>query len=149
MDWTDKNKILTEQLEILLALRKKFGKEVIEIASKARLAVHQRWMRELSKGNPPNRPSEVFNHSAYTVTKDGSGSLQYDVLEDSENRFAVNITGCKYADFYKEKGSPDIGYLMHCALDFGEVEAFWPGITLKRTKTLMEGDECCNHCYEL
>jgi len=149
MDWTDEKKILTEQFEILLELRNKFGEDVIEIASQARLAVHQSWMRELSKGSPPSRPAEVFKHSAYSVTTDDSDLLQYDVLEDSKNRFAVKVTSCKYADFYKEKGFPEIGYAMHCALDFGEAEIFWPDVTLKRTKTLMQGDEYCDHCYEL
>ncbi|UCG66437.1 MAG: L-2-amino-thiazoline-4-carboxylic acid hydrolase [Deltaproteobacteria bacterium] len=149
MDWSDEKKILTEQLEILLEMQKRFGEEVIEIASQARLAVHQRWMRELSKGSPPSRPAEVFRHSAYTVTTARSDLLQYDVLDDSESRFAVNIAGCRYADFYKEKGFPEIGYAMHCALDFGEAKAFWPGVTLKRTKTLMQGNEFCDHCYEV
>ena len=47
MDWNDEKKILTEQLEILLALREKFGQEVIDLASQARLGVHQGWMKEL------------------------------------------------------------------------------------------------------
>lgn len=148
MDWTDEKKKLTEQLEILRELRKRFGEEVIEIASKARLAVHKDWMKALSKG-APSRPSEVFEHSAFSVTAANSDHLVYDVVEDSSERFAVEIKKCRYADFYKEQGSPEIGYAMHCALDFGEAEAYWPGVSLTRTKTLMQGDECCNHCYEL
>jgi hypothetical protein len=38
---------------------------------------------------------------------------------------------------------------MHCALDFGETEAFSSDVILKRTKTLMQGDDCCDHCYTL
>jgi hypothetical protein len=37
MHWVDEEKKLTEQLQILRELRKVFGEEVIEIASKARL----------------------------------------------------------------------------------------------------------------
>ena len=147
MDWSDEKKKLTEQLEILRELRKKFGEEVIEIASKARLAVHQESMRELSR-NTPSRPSEVFEHSAFSVTAADSDLLAYDVVEDTSEKFAVKIKKCKYAEFYREKGCPEIGYAMHCALDFGEAEAYGPGITLTRTKTLMRGDEYCNHCYE-
>ena len=148
MHWVDEEKKLTEQLQILRELRKVFGEEVIEIASKARLAVHREWMKALCKG-APNRASEVFEHSAFSVTAADSGLLVYDVLEDSRKRFAVRIRKCKYADFYKGEGSPEIGYAMHCALDFGEAEAYWPGVSLTRTKTLMQGDDCCNHCYEL
>jgi len=148
MNWAEEKMHLTEQLEILRELRNRFGEEVIEIASKARLAVHKMWMEELSKDSP-GRPSDVFKHSAFSVTTAGSDILVYDVGEDSTERFSVRIKKCKYADFYREEGSPEIGYAMHCALDFGEAEAFGSGISLQRTKTLMKGDDCCNHCYEL
>ena len=149
MEWTEEEKYLTERLEILLELRKKFGEEVIRIASQARLSTHQRWLVELSKKNPPIRPAEAFFHSAYSVTTGDSDHLEFEVVEDSEKRFAVKITNCRYADFFKEQGFPEIGYALHCVLDFGEVEAFCPNITLKRSKTLMQGDEYCNHCYEM
>ena len=95
------------------------------------------------------RPSEIFWHSAFSVTSDEKDLLEYEVLEDSDDKFAVKITKCKYADFYLDRGASEIGYRMHCALDFGETEAFSSEITLKRTKTLMQGDNYCNHCYEL
>ena len=47
MDWNDEKKILTEQLEIQLVLREKFGQEVIDLVSQACLCVHQGWMQEL------------------------------------------------------------------------------------------------------
>jgi len=148
MDWKEERNHLTEQLQILTKLQERFGDEAIEIASKARLAVHQQWMKKFSK-NKSGRPSEIFNHSAFSVTSAEENILEYRVLEDSAQRFAVKITKCKYADFYIEKGAPEIGYALHCALDFGEAEAFSPDITLKRTKTLMQGDSHCDHCYEI
>jgi hypothetical protein len=147
MDWDEEQKHLTEQLEILRKLRKRFGEEVIEIASNARLTVHKKWMEQLSNGES-GRPSEIFKHSAFSVTSAEESLLQYEVLEDSDERFAVKITKCKYADFYIEKGEPEIGYAMHCALDFGEAEAYSSEFILKRTKTIMQGDSYCNHCYK-
>ena len=147
MDCDEEQNHLTEQLEILKKLKERFGEEVIEIASSARLAVHKKWMEKLSK-RKSGRPSEIFKHSAFSVTSAEENLLEYEVLEDSDGKFAVKITKCKYADFYIEKGEQGIGYVMHCALDFGETEAFSSDIILKRTKTLMQGDNYCNHCYE-
>jgi hypothetical protein len=148
MDWNEEQKHLTEQLEILRKLRERFGKEVIEIASNARLAVHKKWMEQLSK-RKSGRPSEIFKHSAFSVTSADENLLEHEVLEDSDYKFAVKITKCKYANFYIEKGEPEIGYSMHCALDFGEAETFSSDVILKRTKTIMQGDYYCNHCYIL
>ena len=147
MDWDEEQKHLIEQLEILKKLKERFGEEIIEIASSARLAVHKKWMEKLSKSKS-GRPSEIFKHSAFSVTSAEESLLEYEVLEDSNEKFAVKITKCRYAEFYIEKGEPEIGYALHCALDFGETEAFSSDIALKRTKTIMQGDGYCNHCYE-
>ena len=104
-------------------------------------------MQKLSKGKSW-RPSDIFGHSAFSVTSTDENLLDYEVLEDTNRKFAVKITKCRYADFYRGHGEPGIGYAMHCALDFGEAEAFSSDIILKRTKTLMQGDSCCDHCYE-
>ena len=147
MDWHEERNHLAEQLEILRRLRDRFGEEAIQIASHARLAVRKMWMEKLSQGKS-GRPSELFGHSAFSVTSADENLLAYEVLEDTDSKFAVRITRCRYADFYRENGEPGIGYAMHCALDFGEAEAFSCDIVLKRTKTLMQGDGCCDHCYE-
>ena len=147
MDWSEEQNQLTEQLEILKTLRDRFGEEVILIASNAKLAVHKKWMKKLAR-NKSGRPSEIFKHSAFSVTSSSENLLEYDVLEDSEEKFAVKITKCKYSDFYKKQGETEIGYAMHCALDFGETVAFSSNIILERTKTLMQGDSHCDHCYE-
>jgi len=147
MDWNEEQKHLTEQLEILKKLKGRFGEGVIETASNARLSVHKEWMKDLS-GGKLERPSEIFKHSAFSVTSAEEDLLEYEALEDSGKKFAVKITKCKYADFYIEKGEPEIGYAMHCALDFSETEAFSADIILKRTKTIMQGDDYCDHCYE-
>ena len=147
MDWDEEQSDLTEQLEIIKQLKERFGEEVIEIASSARLAVHKKWMEKLSK-HKSGRPSEIFEHSAFSVTSTEEKLLEYQVIEDSDEKFAVRVTSCRYADFYIEKGEPEIGYAMHCALDFGETQAFSSDIILKRTKTIMHGDSYCNHCYE-
>ena len=147
MDWNEEQNHLTEQLEILKKLKKRFGEETIEIASTAKLAVHKKWMKQLSK-RKSGQPSEIFKHSAFSVTSAEENLLEYEVVEDSDENFTVKITKCRYADFYIENGEPEIGYAMHCALDFGEVEAFSSGIILKRTKTIMQGNSYCNHCYK-
>jgi hypothetical protein len=148
MEWDDELKVLTEQIEILNALKEKFGEAAIAMASQARLTVHQRWIREIVKANPIHRPSQVFHHSAFSVTTGDDDLLKYTVLEDTDRRYRVKITGCKYADIYREKGCPEIGYAMHCALDFDEVKVFKPKVVLKRKRTLMLGDAFCDHCYE-
>ena len=49
-----------------------------------------------------------------------------------------------WADIFRSLGAEDIG-LWICEGDGPAAAAFNPAIRLKRTKTLMEGDDCCDH----
>ncbi len=71
------------------------------------------------------------------------GSLGIEPIEKSVDRLDFNVTRCQYAEFYKDLGLPELGYLFHCNRDFAMVEGFSPSLTLKRTQTIMEG---AGHC---
>ena len=49
----------------------------------------------------------------------------------------------------KEVGATDWGFEFFCKMDPPIIEGFNPNIQFRRTKTLMEGDECCNHYYTM
>lgn len=40
-------------------------------------------------------------------------ALDYQVREQSQDVFAIDVTGCRYAEFYKELGEPELGFLSH------------------------------------
>jgi hypothetical protein len=71
------------------------------------------------------------------------GALDYEVVKQSPDAFEVNVTGCRYAQFYKELGVPELGFLLVCSSDFPLAEGFGPDIKLTRTQTIMQG---ANHC---
>ena len=43
----------------------------------------------------------------------GGGSLSVDVIGQTEDRLDFNVTRCRYAEFYKDLGLTDIGFLVH------------------------------------
>ena len=74
----------------------------------------------------------------------GGGSLGIEPIGKSVHRLDFNVTRCQYAEFYKELGLPELGYLFHCNRDFAMVEGFSPSLDLKRTQTIMEGASHCD-----
>jgi len=74
----------------------------------------------------------------------GGGGLEIEPLAKSPAGLDFNVTRCKYAEFYKEMGLPELGYLFHCSRDFAMVEGFSRSLTLKRTQTIMEGASHCD-----
>ena len=69
--------------------------------------------------------------------------IEREVIEDSEKAFELKITRCLWEKVYREADATDLGYAIVCHTDFATASA--SDQTLVRTKTLMQGDECCNH----
>ena len=74
-------------------------------------------------------------------------ALKYDVLRQSPDAFDMDVTACKYAQFYQELGEPELGFLLVCTSDFATAEGFGPDTELTRTQTLMQGASHCDFRY--
>jgi hypothetical protein len=74
-------------------------------------------------------------------------ALDYRVIEQSPDAFAFDVTKCRYAEFYKELGEPELGFLLVCTADFATAEGFGPDVTLARTQTIMQGASHCDFRY--
>ena len=75
-------------------------------------------------------------------------ALDYRVIEQSQDVFEIDVTGCRYAEFYKELGEPELGFLLVCSADFPTAEGFGPDIKLTRTQTIMQGASHCDFRYK-
>ena len=75
-------------------------------------------------------------------------ALNYSVIEQSQDAFEFNVTGCRYAEFYKELGEPELGFLLVCGADFQTAEGFGPDVKLTRTQTIMQGASHCDFRYK-
>jgi predicted hydrocarbon binding protein len=74
-------------------------------------------------------------------------ALEIKIIKETEKELFFDITCCGYVEIYEKLGVKKLGCILSCIRDFYFLEGFNPRITLKRTKTLMEGDDCCNFRY--
>jgi predicted ArsR family transcriptional regulator len=70
-------------------------------------------------------------------------------MEEDENGVRMCCTKCAIADFAKDMASEEKEWVfrIYCASDPFITEGFNPQIGFQRTKTLVEGFECCDHYY--
>ena len=73
--------------------------------------------------------------------------LTFQVIEDTPRAFEAKVTECLWAKTYRDFNAGDLGYILSCYADFASAEGFNPKMRMIRTKTLMQGDDCCNHRY--
>jgi hypothetical protein len=80
-------------------------------------------------------------------------ALDYAVVKAAPDSFDVNVTRCRYAEFYKKIGAPELGFLLVCSADFDMAQGFGgagaPGVELTRTQTVMQGASHCDFRYTL
>jgi len=90
----------------------------------------------------------TFQHFAESLrfwTMDDA--LKIDVIEQTENVFSFNVTRCRYAELYEKLGIRELGMALSCARDYALIEGFNPEVSLKRTRTIMEGESHCDFRY--
>ena len=77
----------------------------------------------------------------------GKHVLTLEIVKDTPQVFEVQVTECLWAKTFREMGAAEIGYSLICHRDYADCQGFNPRITLIRSKTLMQGDDCCNHRF--
>jgi len=102
------------------------------------------WRAKQEKSSEPNVGKAVASAFA-TYARDDA--LDYTVIAQSEDAFALDVTRCRYAEFYKELGEPELGFLLVCSADFDTAEGFGGDIALTRTQTIMQGASHCDFRY--
>jgi len=76
-------------------------------------------------------------------------ALDIEVLTQTPDAFEFNVTGCRYAQFYKELGVPELGFLLVCTPDFPLTEGVSPELELARTQTIMQGASYCDFRWRM
>jgi len=68
-----------------------------------------------------------------------------EIIERTDKVYEMKVSECLWAKIFKEYDAADIGYAYVCYNDFADAKATHPKLKLERTKTLMQGHDCCNH----
>jgi hypothetical protein len=89
----------------------------------------------------------AFNASMRDPSYFAKHILTLEIVEDTLQAVEVKVTECLWAKTFREMGAAEIGYRLHCNTDYADCQGFNPKITLTRSKTLMQGDEYCNHRF--
>ena len=123
------------------------GKEkTLEIIGKAR----ERYISEITlkeRGLVKSFEDFKAGEKAENASPYFSNTLTLTYPEETSSKLALRVTECLWAKVFKEIGATDLGYVLNCQPDFAYAKACNPNIKLKRTKTLMQGYDCCDHTF--
>jgi len=126
------------------AIQAKYGDEGVE-------AIHHAFKEvAVERGEKMAREVGAPTLQAYCSALEAgcAGSQEWLKLEDTDTRQVYRFTRCMWAEVFAELDALDIGFWL-CEGDVPMASAFNPAIGFQRTKTLMEGDDCCDHIFYL
>jgi fumarate reductase iron-sulfur subunit len=83
------------------------------------------------------------------VTWGEGGVWEMEVLEQTSTTYFFNVFRCPYYEKYKEIGLDEFGVEFSCCRDEPFAKGISSKLSLKRTKTIMEGADFCDFRYYL
>jgi hypothetical protein len=129
-------------VELLRAMEKRFGPEAREVVQQ--MAKEQEFPPEDEFG----LPNEDLWKFCKMIDQAAAGSHRWERQIEEPERIGYQFSRCMYAEILRELGELDLGMVI-CARDGPWVKSYNPQLGFRRTKTLMEGDECCDHIFEV
>ena len=145
----DKVKIQAQVLvPVMRALRAELGRDKADALVKGAL-------RDWSKGlfaeigkdieGSPYRKFTTMNTALADVTMQ---EVSFDMHRRDKQALEFDITSCRFAEFFRALGEPELGALLICHVDADIAEAGGDEVSFSRTQTLMQGASCCNFRYK-
>ena len=134
--------------EFYIPLMQSFANEIgkdefIETLKKARSELSKQEGQNLAKSLGKNDMASLAAFLKDNVLS--NNTFTDEIVEETDQAFAANTTECLYAKTFREADAADIGYAAFCHGDYAWTSAFNPEMKMIRTKTLMQGHDCCNH----
>lgn len=127
---------------IIDGVGKKYGREGFELAKKAFIdSILDLSIKGFEKFK--RRDLKVFIKLLVNGVTQGH---KFEIVENRKDSVRFKFTACPWATYFRAVGKPEIGRFF-CEVDKPLVKAFNKCIKFERTKTLMDGDDYCDHHY--
>lgn len=145
----DKTRIQAEVLvPVMRALRAELGKEKADTIVRAAL---RDWSKQLFAAigsdieGSPRRKWATMQGAFNDITE---REVTFDILRKDEEALDIDVTSCRFADFFRALGEPELGALLVCQGDVDIAEAAGGNVSLERAQTIMQGAPCCTFRYK-
>src|SRR4029450_10009314 len=144
----DKTRMQAQVLvPVLRALRTELGKDKANAIVKQAL---RDWSKQLFaaigqgiEGSPRRKWAAIQDVFGEVSGKE----VAFEILRQDKEALDIDVTHCRFAEFFRALGEPELGALLVCATDFDIVAAGGSDVALTRDQTLMQGAPSCTFRY--
>jgi len=145
----DKTRIQAQVLVPLLrALRHELGKDKADAIVKQAL---RDWSRQVFaaigdgiEGSPRRKWTTM--HLAWSDVSERD--VDFEMRRQDKEALEFDVTRCRFAEFFRALGEPDLGALLVCENDVHIASAGDGEVSFDRTQTIMQGAPSCTFRYK-
>ena len=133
---------------VLRALRSELGKERADAIVKQAL---RDWSKQLfaavgdSVDGSPRRKWAAMHTALAEIT---GQEVTVEMRRHDKEALEFDITHCRFAEFFRALGEPELGALLICETDFDIAAAGGSEVSLTRDQTIMQGASSCTFRYK-
>jgi L-2-amino-thiazoline-4-carboxylic acid hydrolase len=145
----DKTRMQAQVLvPVLRALRAELGKDKADAIVRQAL---RDWSKQLFaaigdgvEGGPRRKWAAI-----QSVWGEVSGrEVEAEILRHDRQALDMDVTRCRFAEFFRALGEPELGALLICAHDFDIASVGEGAVSLDRAQTIMQGAPRCTFRYK-
>src|ERR1700682_4573858 len=145
----DKTRMQAQVLvPVLRALRAELGKDKADAIVKQAL---RDWSKQLFaaigdgiEGSPRRKWATI--QSAWAEVSERE--VEFEILRHDKEALEIDVTRCRFAEFFRALGEPELGSLLICETDFDVAAAGKGEVSLDRAQTIMQGAPSCTFRYK-
>jgi len=132
---------------VMHALRAELGRDKADALVKGAL---RDWSRQVfakvGEGieGSPGRKFAKMNRALEEVTM---SEVTFEMHRRDREALEFDVTSCRFAEFFRALGEPELGALLVCSADIDIAEAGARDVDFKREQTLMQGAKSCTFRY--
>ena len=93
----------------------------------------------------PRRKWATMRSALDDVTAD---EVEFEILRQDKEALDIDVTRCRFAEFFRALGEPELGSLLICATDVDVLAPSEGAVSLERTQTIMQGAPSCTFRYK-
>ena len=144
----DKTRIQAQVVvPVLRALRAELGKERADTIVREAL---RGWSKQLfaaigEQVEGSSRRKWAAMHTALAEVTEQEVTVE--MRRHDEEALEFDVTHCRFAEFFRALGEPELGALLICETDFDIAAAGGDAVSLTRDRTLMQGAPSCTFRY--
>ena len=144
----DKTRIQAQVLvPVLRALRAELGKDKADAIVRQAL---RDWSKQLFAAigqTIDGSPRRKWAAMQSALNEASAKEVEFEILRHDKEALDIDVTRCRFAEFFRALGEPELGALLICATDVDIASAGGGEVSLDRAETLMQGAPRCAFRY--